>query len=563
MSLPVSIISTMGETIVISKKTLFPSVILFLIIHAGCSGRIMGGENRPDGTYDPNAKLNCDERSPVEAPLRRLSSAELENVVDDLFNGLVSVEVNLPSSDGLAFSGFSTEPEANPVNARLIEAQLEAAEAIALSAVGALPALLPCASSDPGESCARTFIDRYAGRAMRRPVESGVRDELLAAYRLGTREGFEGGMATMIAHLFMRPETLYLIERGDKDRGGVLELRAEELAARLSFFLWGSIPDEALWAKAEDGSILDESVLREEAERLLDDPKAIRGVGRFIREWARVEALDPTEKDPALYPGFDRELAASMITELEHFALDLFRNGELGDLYGSNETYIDANLAAFYGVDASPSGFEKVSLPGDARRGVLTKPAILASLASAREGNYIQRGKFVLEQVLCQPVPAPPSDALAQNPSFPEGASNRETSEIRRAIPSCTNCHELLDGIGLSFDHFGAAGEYRETDSLGRPIDDSGQVIASVDIAGDYEGVGELSDKLVGSEDARACMSVQVFRYAFSRREANEDLCAIREIDTEFESSGRALRSLLLAVASSDAMKNRKLRKGD
>lgn len=542
---------------------LFPSVILFLIIHAGCSGRIMGGENRPDGTYDPNAKLNCGETAPVEAPLRRLSSAELENVVDDLFDGLVSVEANLPSSDGLAFSGFSTEPEANPVNARLIEAQLEAAEAIALSAVGALPAILPCASSDPSESCARTFIDRYAARAMRRPISGDVRDELLDAYRLGRSEGFEGGMATMIAHLFMRPETLYLIERGEKERGGVLELRPEELAARLSFFLWGSIPDEALWEKALDGSILDEAVLRAEAERMLEDDRARRGVGRFIREWARVEALDPNEKDETLYPGFDRELAASMIAELELFALDLFRNGDLTDLYGSDETYIDANLASFYGVEANGSGFEKISLPGNERRGVLTKPAILASLASAREGNYIQRGKFVLEQVFCQPVPAPPSDALAQNPSFPEGSSNREMSEIRRAIPSCTSCHELLDGIGLSFDHFGAAGEYRETDSLGRPIDDSGQLIASVDVAGEYQGVGELTDKLVGSEDARACMSVQLFRYAFSRREAGHDLCAIREIDTEFESSGRALRSLVLAVASSDAMKNRKLRKGE
>lgn len=547
----------------ISKKTLFPSVVLFLIIHAGCSGRIMGGENRPDGTYDPNAKLNCGERSPVEAPLRRLNSAELENVVEDLFDGLVSVEVNLPSSDGLAFSGFSTEPEANPVNARLIEAQLEAAEAIAIAALGALPAILPCASSDPGESCARSFIDRYAPLAMRRPLTGDVRDELFAAYHLGAREGFEGGMATLIAHLFMRPETLYLIERGSEEKDGVVRLRPEELAARLSFFFWASIPDETLWEKVEDGSILEDDVLKAEAERMLEHPRAIRGIGRFIREWARVEALDPSEKDPNLYPGFDRELAASMIAELEHFALDLFRNGDLSDLYGSNETYVDANLASFYGLETRPGGFEKVRLPGNERRGVLTKPAILASLASAREGNYIQRGKFVLEQVLCQPVPAPPSDALAQNPSFPEGSSNREMSEIRRAIPSCTSCHELLDGIGLSFDHFGAAGEYRETDSLGRPIDDSGQLLASVDVAGEFQGVGELSEKLVASEDARACMSVQLFRYAFSRREAGEDLCAIREIDTEFESSGRALRSLLLAVASSDAMKNRKLNKGD
>ena len=539
-------------------------IILFAagaaILSSGCSGDIHGGNGiDPNAPYDPNAPIVCDKVRSVEAPLKRLTSRQFENAVEDLFQGLVGVEADFPVSPGLSSSGFSTDPEANPASERAIETQLEVAEQVALGVVGALDALLPCASTDRDEACARRFIDRYAGRAMRRPVSSETQGELLSAFRLGAGDGFDEGMAALVTHLFLRPEVIYVLEHGVSETKGNLELSSYELATRLGLLFFDSIPDDELWEAATTGALTDELELESQAARLLSDARARAGLGRFVREWAQVQPIRPEEKDATVYPGFDASLARSMEEELERFAAHVFQNGTLAEFYASPTTLVDANMADFYGVEPPGSGWGEATPDPANRLGVLGRPALLASFASSREGSYIHRGKFVLQQALCQPIPAPPLDALNQNPEFPEGASNREMSMIRRSVPSCTGCHERLDGIGLAFDEFGAIGEHRSVDSGGNPVDTSGQLLAGVDIAGNFDGVSELAQNLAVSEDARACMSSQWFRFAFSRRESGHDLCAIQDIDVAFRDAGGEFSSLVAALASTDAFRMRRL----
>jgi hypothetical protein len=528
------------------------------VLLTACSGDIFGGRGiDPNAPYDPNAPLVCDDVRSVEAPLRRLTSAQLENMVHDLFGGLVAVDADMPVAPGLGSSGFSTDPDANPASERALEAQLEAAEEVAVGVVGALEALLPCARTSPGEDCAERFIDTYAERAMRRPLTGDVRSELLAAYRLGSGDGFDEGIAALVTHLFLRPEVIFVLEHGKGTTKGGLELTSYEIATRLSLLFFDSIPDEELWEAARSGAL--DGELEAQAERMLRDARARSGLGRFVREWAQLQPLSPDDKDSSVYPGFDASLARSMEEELVRFSVDVFQNGTLSDFYASPKTFVDANMASFYGVESPPSGWHAAHPDPQRRLGVLGRPALLASFASAREGSYIHRGRFVLQQALCQPIPAPPLDALAQNPEFPADASNREMSMIRRSIPACAGCHERLDGIGLAFDEFGAIGEYRTVDSRGNAVDTSGQLLAGVDIAGSFDGVAELAQNLSISEDARACMSMQWFRFAFSRRESGHDLCAVQDIDWAFRDAGGDFASLVSALASTDAFRTRRL----
>lgn len=543
-------------------KRTFPLAAMAASILSACSGDIYGGRGAdPNGAYDPNAPLVCEDVRAVESPLKRLTASQYENMVRDLFDGLVEVDVDFPTTPGLAGSGFSTEPEANPTSERTVESILEAAEQVAAGVVGALEAVLPCARTTKDENCALQFIERYAERAMRRPVTKDVERELLAAFRLGAGESFDDGVATMVAHLFARPEVVYVLELGTETKKGALRLSGYEIATRLSLLFYDSIPDDELWEAARAGALEDPDEVARQAERMLRDPRAHQGLGRFVREWAQIKPLDPNEKDAALYPHFDAALARSMEEELVRFAVDVFQNGTLADFYGSPTTFVDANMASFYGVEAPASGWAKAEPDPQNRLGVLGRPALLASFASAREGSYIHRGKFILQQALCQPIPAPPLDALANNPEFPENASNREMSMIRRSLPACTSCHERLDGIGLAFDEFGAIGEHRQVDSKGNPIDRSGQIIAGVDIAGAFDGVAELAQNLAASEDARACMSQQWFRFAFSRLESGVDLCAVQDIDYAFRDTNGDFSSLVAALARSDAFTTRRLTK--
>jgi hypothetical protein len=539
-------------------------IILFTACAASllsaCSGDIFGGQGLdPNGAYDPNAPLICDDVRSVEAPIKRLTAAQFENMVRDLFQGFVAIDTDFPVAPGLGSSGFSTDPEANPATERAVEAQLEAAEQIAIGVVGALELLLPCARDSRGEDCALEFVETYAGRAMRRPVTSEVRSELLSAFRLGAGESFDDGMATLVTHLFLRPEVTFVLEHGASQKDGALRLTSHEVAARLSLLFFDSVPDRELWDAAESGALEDENEIAAQAERMLQSPRARAGLGRFVREWAQVAPIDPAEKDASVYPAFDAALARSMEEELVRFSVDVFQNGSIHDFYASPKTMVDATMASFYGVDAPASGWREARPDPQNRLGVLGRPALLASFASAREGSYIHRGKFVLQQALCQPIPAPPLDALSLNPEFPDDASNREMSMIRRSIPACAGCHERLDGIGLAFDEFGAIGEHRTVDSRGNPVDTSGQLLAGVDIAGNFDGVAQLSANLSVSEDARACMSAQWFRFAFSRRESGQDLCAVQDIDVAFRDADGDFASLVTALARTDAFRMRRL----
>ena len=506
--------------------------------------------------------MNCSTPQPQGgiAPMRRLTAKQYGNSVRDIFDGKVAASPQFPTQDtGISLSGFSTDAEMTTVSQRSAEAIMLAAEDTAVAIGERLGEFLDCYPAQQNETCAARFVDRYAPRAFRRPLFEPERQLLLGAFRAVAPKGFDVGIAAIVQTLLEAPQFLYLAEVGATDApSGPFDLTGYEVAARLSFLLWETTPDAELTRAAADGQLVTSAGVRAQAERLLDDPRAGQALQRFYREWTR---LQPVAKDTATFPEYTPALGDAMLQQFDRFALDatLGENATLERLLTRKDTFVNADLASFYGI-AMPSGtdpFRRVTLPADRASGLLTHPALLSALAHDKTTSIVFRGKFVLTKLLCVDLPDPPADALQRLPPMPPNATTRQKSEILRGVQECGGCHNLMDPIGLGFEAFDAIGRFHETGPDGAPVDDSGSINSSGSVTGDFDGVAELGEKLAGSPEVQRCMTRQVFRFTFSRKDGRDDACAIDHALGVFKNSGYSLRELILAVTELEAFRRR------
>ncbi|MCB9604098.1 MAG: DUF1592 domain-containing protein [Sandaracinus sp.] len=481
--------------------------------------------------------------------MRRLTPVQLQNTLRDLFRGAVDVSDlgAAPVAPGLGVTGYSTEPAIHPTSPQAVEHFLTVAETVALRVAEARATIWPC-SAAPDAGCRDTILDDLLLRGQRRPPTSAERDRARAVFDAASAEpgaDFADGVATVVVTLLQSPEFLYQVEIGEGN-GEPRQLTPYEVASRLSYLFWDSMPDEALFEAARRGELGPDRRVQE-ARRLLADPRADATLSRFFREWIRLERLDPSRKDSTVYPEFDLELAKSMDEELDRFVRHLVREGgTLRDLFTSRQTWVDGRLASFYGT--SPvTEWSQVELDPSRRAGILTKPALLAHLAHEADTSYVHRGVFVLTRVLCENLPAPPMDALTREPSFPANATNRDESEIRRESPECGACHRTIDPIGLTFENYDAIGRYRTTWPEGVPVNASGALPSHLDVGGDVEDAVALSNALGDAESVRECMTRQWYRFAFARRETSVDECNVQRLLVDWTEDGERLDALLLA----------------
>lgn len=522
----------------------------------GCRGEIGGGSALGEPSTDI---LSCDELQGLPVPMRRLTKAQYENTIRDLFGGAVTPSDLFPESD--TSHDFASHAKANTMTTLGAEQTLASAEQVAIQVVSALDTHLPCAPQ-ADRACAEELVRSLGRRAFRRPVRDDEVTRLLGVFDATTDPDFSIKVAAVITTMLQMPQFLYLVEEGaaPPDEYNRVPLTSYEIASRLSYLLWNTMPDGALLTAAEEGRLGTAEGVVAEAQRLLSDrERSTPALVRFYREWLGLEdVLSKTAKNAALFPSFQGALPA-MDEEIDRFVTSVLEGeATLDALLTSEATFVNAELAAFYGVELTApgeDGWGSAVVPD--RPGLLTRAGVMAHYAGLDLPSYVKRGKLVRADLLCDELPEPPPGASTF--AFPPGLSSRERSAMLNDMPACASCHHLLDPIGLALDSFDASGALVSTDAEGQPLDLSGEIIDGGDASGPFTGAGELTQRLAESEVVERCVIGKWFSFQSGRDLSLHDQCTLDDLGVTFASSGDNLMDLVLAIVATDGFRVRRI----
>ncbi len=550
-----------------SRSSLVPAILassLAAAALAACQGQL--GEP-PPAPVDPPPYTAAQCKEGIQsgpAPVRRMTRFEYDATVRDLLGDDTHPAAGFGAEEEAL--GFANNATALTTSTFLAEKYLVAAEEISDRATTPLSKNVGCDPTAIGDdACAAEFVADFLPRAFRRAVTADELDTYFALYQAGRanpEDDFRSGIRLVIEGALNSPDFLYRVELGGEPAGDGEHVRVTsyEMASRLSYFLWGSMPDAELFDAAEAGELDTNEGVLAQAQRMLNDPKARDAVREFHRQWLDFDRVRNVGKSAGVFPEWSPELAERMVTEAELFVENTVFDGPgtLAALYTSNSTWLDADLAAFYGA-SGPEGaeFEPVSLPAAQRSGLLTLGAMLSFHAHSNASSPVHRGKFVREQLFCEILEPPPPN-LAVEPVEPDpNATIREKLIQHQTDPSCSGCHKLMDSIGFGFEAYDGIGRFRTTEA-GKPVDDSGYLTAT-DVGGAFDGIAGLASKLTESEQAERCYVRQYFRYAYGRGEVAEDYCSFGELEDAFASTDGSVTSLLAALTQTDAFLYRRV----
>jgi hypothetical protein len=485
---------------------------------------------------------------------RRLTRAEYDNSIRDLV-GLELKPSTLLPNDGSGGEGFDTNGDTLFTSAILLEKYLDAADLVldniwpetrepapphVIEARARLCPSQPSAELPPREA-ARNNLARFARRAFRRPVEGAEIERLLGLFDHATARGDSFDLALKLAFkaVLVSPHFLFLVER-EPEKQGVYRLGQFELATRLAYFLWSSLPDEELLNLAEAGRLHDADVLRQQTARMLKDGKSRGLAENFMRQWLGIEALGSTVKpDPVRFPEFDAELADAMRAEA-YLLLDnlLHEDRPLIELVDANYTFVNERLARHYAIpDVTGPEMRRVVLTERNRGGVLALGSVLAVTSFPLRTSPVLRGKWVLEQVLGSKVPPPPPNVpeLPNDDARQGETSLRERLERHRADAACASCHQRMDPLGFGLENFDPIGRWREKYAVleggvlkpdGPPVDASGTLPSGEQ----FRGPIELKALVLKRSDEFVRHFVRkMYGYALGRALNKFDECVVNE----------------------------------
>ncbi|HEY3498769.1 MAG TPA: DUF1592 domain-containing protein [Polyangiaceae bacterium] len=523
----------------------------------GSSGTGSGGSLTPDDIDANCASLNG-ALSAGLTRLRRLTRDQFNSTLADLIQATGTPADRLNPDERI---GPFNSNAISPVDNTIVQQHAEAATELALAARARMSAIAQCDLESGGTACATRFVTEFGERAFRRPLESAEIERYLALYSLGSRDSTAAdGFRLVLEGMLQSPSFLYHTDLGGTPSSAPVPLGPYELASRLSYFLWNSLPDSELFALAANGTLATEAVLASEVERLLADDRAGKTIGLFHRQWLGLDDLPQKARDTALFPAWGPELGAAMLAETALFSDYVVRRGDglLGTLFTSNLAFPSGDLFEVYGV-SPPAGYvpgTPISLDATQRAGLLTQAAFLADNAHNDQTSPVHRGILVRENVLCQPIQDPPPGANTNPPPVSEATTTRERFAQHEADPTCGGCHVLMDPIGLGFEHYDPIGAWRTNDGLSA-VDATGSLEeVAPDLAGDFDGAVELANKLAGSREVRTCVGLQWFRFSLGRMESVDDSCSVKAIRDGFEASGGNVRELMVRIALSDAFRH-------
>jgi hypothetical protein len=417
----------------------------------------------------------------------------------------------------------------------------------------------PSESPDPSEDqCARQILTALARRAYRRPTTEPDLQVLMPFYREGTAEGgFDKGIQRAIERVLVSPAFLFRIER--EPASAVAPISDIELASRLSFFLWSSIPDEELLDLAAGGKLRESGNLERQVQRMLRDRRSDALINNFAGQWLYLRNVDAATPDPRLFPDFDEGLRRAMRRETELFFESVVReNRSVLDLLTANYTFVNERLAKHYGIpNVYGDHFRRVTLGDPARRGILGHASILTVTSYPHRTSPVLRGKWIMESVLGTPPPPPPADVPAlveTNKNTGKAFTMREAMEQHRANPACASCHARMDPLGFAFENFDAIGRWR-TVSASAPIDASGTLPDGTR----FDGAAGLRDALLRHPGQFAgTLAERLLTYALGRGVEFHDAPAVRAIAREAAGSDYRFASLVVGVVKSMPFQMRK-----
>ncbi len=530
-----------------------PFATALFLTAIGCVGSIEDPGAGPNGASaaptEPGASVCANSRpSAGPSPLRRLTRAEYDNTVRDLLGITTRPAQQFPRDE--VTGGFDANSVA-PVDKQQTEDYLAATETVVQAALArGADALLGCSASS--RACVEAFVDRFGKRAFRRVVEPEVKKTLLDLY--DTSAPMLGGAAAieLVLHaVLLSPHFLYHLETSAPVSGvAATNLSPYELASRLSYFVWQSMPDDALFAAADSGALADPAVLAAQVIRMLAHERARDALASFHGQWLGLDGAETLEAQHKDSKDWSPALATAMRRETSTFVSHVIREGDgrLETLLGGAFTFVDPLVARVYGLPAPPPGKTvRVELDPARRAGLLSQPSFLASHAHAAETSWVLRGQFVREHLLCELLPPPPPDVDGNQPNDPNRLTNAK----------CMGCHQLMDPIGVGFDNYDALGRWRDRDSASRPITGEGEITGTGELAGKFRGARELSTRLASSYQARACVATHWYRYAVRRDETADDRCSIDGAMRRFVDTGQNIRELIVAIALSDGFRHR------
>ncbi len=405
------------------------------------------------------------------------------------------------------------------------------------------------------EPCAREILGTLARRAYRRPATVADVDTLLSFYREGRQGGgdFDAGVRVALTRLLVDPDFLYRAELDPPAgaTGAPYRLSDLELASRLSFFLWSSIPDDALLELAEQNRLQDPVVFEQQVRRMLADDRSTALVTSFGAQWLFLRNVRMASPDRFQFPEWDDDLRVAMTRETELFLESQIReNRPLGELLTADYTFVNERLAHHYGLpDVYGSQFRRVSLPDDRRAGLLGHASILTVTSFPNRTSPVVRGKWVLENMLGMPPPSPPPNVpeLEENERGEAPRSIRERLELHRRNPVCASCHARMDPMGFALEPFDAIGRWRSADD-GIPVDARGALVDGTEI----DGPRGLREMLVRRQDEfKSALTEKLLTYAIGRGVEYYDMPAVRRILREAESDDHRWQSIILGITRS------------
>jgi len=414
-----------------------------------------------------------------------------------------------------------------------------------------------CKPSSAAEElpCARRILSTLARRAYRRPVnETDIRD-LLPFYERGRKEGtFDLGVQKALERLLVSSQFLFRIEREPANvaAGAAYRVSDLELASRLSFFIWSSIPDEELLDAAAAGRLKDPKVLEQQVRRMLADSRSESLVTNFAAQWLYLRDIAAKQPDEILFADFDETLRSAMQRETELFVSSVFReNRSVLDLLRANYTFLNERLARHYGVpNVKGSYFRRVTFPeGSVRGGLLGQGSVLTITSYSTRTSPVLRGKWVLENLLSAAPPPPPADVPSLKTETAPGKplTLREAMIQHRAAPTCAGCHARMDPIGFAMENFDAVGRWRERDGQ-QPIDATGVFPEGTK----FEGIPGLKKELLRQpEQFVGTVAERLLMYAIGRNLQYYDAPTVRAVMRDAEPANHTLASLVLGIVKS------------
>lgn len=537
---------------------------LFLVVGcaglAACVGEL--GDAPGSSTDPPLQPLVCGvDAHPGPAPIRRMTRFEYDNTVRDLLGDTTHPAADFGAEEEAL--GFNNNAANLVTSSALVEKYMVAAEGIAARATESMSTVVPCDPAAIGEdACAQQFIASFGKRAFRRPLAEDEAELLLGVYQQGRADAdFRTGIEMVIEVALQSPAFLYRVEFGVTPRPGEATVRLDgwETASRLSYFLWGSMPDDDLFAAAEAGKLATKEDIAVQARRMLSEPRAREATGDFHQQWLHYDRIASVGKDAGLFPSWSSSIGQLMRAEtsafIDHVVFE--DGGDLHALFTAPYSFMNKDLAAFYGVPGpAGDGFERVELDPTQRAGILTMGTLLTINAHSNQTSPVHRGKLVRERFFCAQMPPPPKDVDITVPEPKPGSTARERFAAHSQNQACKGCHALMDGIGFGFENYDAVGRYR-TEEDGLAIDASGS-IASSDVDGTFDGAVEMSKKLASSHQVERCYTTQWFRYAYGRGESPEDACTLASLGEQFADTGGDIKELIVALTQTDAFLYRK-----